>query len=622
MYGVIRQLLETAVDGERAKDYVRRIWEIDRHNTFAHFARSAAFVVEALRRAGVEAQVEEYPADGRSRFGDFLAPKAWDVEAATLDILAPEERRLADWSAEPLTLVMGSTGTPDGGVTTELVRWPQSGTPSVKGKVVFAPPQKEAALAQGAIGIVTCHSNEKLPDSIPYINTFFAAPKVPHFHFVLSHRAGREVEALLTKGPVTVRAAVKARLYDGVMPVVTALIPGTTEEEVQVNGHLFEIGANDNASGVGLSMEIGAALARLLAEGQLPQPRRGIRLLFGLEHKGLFAFLDRRRDVARRTVAGLNLDMVGEDQFLCRCALGVNRVFESNATFVDDLIERLCEEGLPRTVRWYSRPGVMCDNLISDPTVDIPTPALIQHPEPFYHSNADTIDKVDPNILRLVGIISGTYLYFLANAGPAEGAWLAREVAVRGAARIRRDLQARLTEMAEPGSTVPGADLRRLYRRIEYLRQRELHAVRSVRRLGLHDDHAYLSSLERSIEAVCAGEVAGIKAYFTQGLNVRLGPVRSPRPGAVEEEAARLRPRRKTFGLVTFEGLPPDVAAESQWGAIYYGEAQALFFADGRRSVLDVFNLAGEENRMGKVTLERLIAYFKFLEKLGHVEFV
>lgn len=624
MYRHIRKALAEAIDGERARGYVQQIWELDRHNTFAHFARSAAYVVETMKRSGLKAEVEAFPADGRARFGDFLAPKAWDVEAATLDLIEPEERRLADFSAEPLSLVMGSSATPAGGVTTDLVRLQRGGaaTAEVKGKIVFAPPSVEAALQRGALGIVTSHTNENLPTSLPYVNTFFAEPRIPHVHFVLSHQAGRHVADLLKAGPARVHADVRARLYDGVLPAAVGLIPGTTDEEVLVIGHLFEIGANDNASGVGLAVEVGTVLKRLIDEGALPQPRRGIRFLFSMEHKGFMAFLDRHRDVAERTVAGLNLDMVGEDQAVCRCALGLNRTFESNATFVDDFLLRLCEEILPRTVRWYERPGLMSDNLISDPVIDIPTPSFIQHPEPFYHSNADTIDKVDEGVLKHVGVVSGTYAYFLAQAGPTEGVWLAREVAVRGAARIRREVQARLTEI-EPGeSLVHGSDLRRLYRRVEYLRQREVHAVRSVQRLGLHGDHAYLNGLEREIEEVCAAETAGLKSYLTEGLNMRLGQVRRTRGGATEQEAAGLVPKRTTFGLVTFEGLTEAQRADCQWGAIYYAEVSALFFADGRRSILDIYHLAVEEGRIAKVTLGRLVAYFKFCEQLGHVEFV
>ena len=167
MYTHIRQLLEAAIDGERAKGYVHQIWEFDRHNSFAYFAKSAAYVVETLRRSGLEAAVEEFPADGKTRFGDFLAPKAWDVDEATLDILEPEKRRIADWSAEPLTLFMGSSSTPEGGLTTELVRAPKTGNlegHDFSGRIVFAPAHKDAVLARGALGVVTYHANEKLPD--------------------------------------------------------------------------------------------------------------------------------------------------------------------------------------------------------------------------------------------------------------------------------------------------------------------------------------------------------------------------------------------------------------------------------------------------------------------------
>ena len=68
--------------------------------------------------------------------------------------------------------------------------------------------------------------------------------------------------------------------------------------------------------------------------------------------------------------------------------------------------------------------------------------------------------------------------------------------------------------------------------------------------------------------------------------------------------------------------MPDDLRDECQWGAIYYAEASALFFADGRRSVRDIYDLAVQEGRIGKVTLDRMVAYFTFLEKLGHVEFV
>lgn len=67
--------------------------------------------------------------------------------------------------------------------------------------------------------------------------------------FVLTRRQGLWLRELIRKeGKVKLHARVDAHFYDGKIPVVTGLIPGKTEEEVLVNGHLYEAGAIDNAS--------------------------------------------------------------------------------------------------------------------------------------------------------------------------------------------------------------------------------------------------------------------------------------------------------------------------------------------------------------------------------------
>jgi Domain of unknown function (DUF2172). len=64
---------------------------------------------------------------------------------------------------------------------------------------------------------------------------------------------------------VQVRAVVEARLFPGEMHVVTGLIPGRRPQdgEVLIIAHLChpKPGANDNASGCGLAMEIARALS-------------------------------------------------------------------------------------------------------------------------------------------------------------------------------------------------------------------------------------------------------------------------------------------------------------------------------------------------------------------------
>ena len=62
------------------------------------------------------------------------------------------------------------------------------------------------------------------------------------------------------------------------MNVVSAAIPGTDPNagELILVAHAFETiatpGANDNCTGVATILEVGRALARLIRDGDLPQP--------------------------------------------------------------------------------------------------------------------------------------------------------------------------------------------------------------------------------------------------------------------------------------------------------------------------------------------------------------
>ena len=95
--------------------------------------------------------------------------------------------------------------------------------------------------------------------------------------------------------------------------------------------------ANDNASGVGVALEAARTLQRLIAAGQLPQPRRSIRILLIPEMTGTYAYLASHEDHIDKMLAGINLDMVGEKQELCQGPLVAEYPPEASGSFVGDL---------------------------------------------------------------------------------------------------------------------------------------------------------------------------------------------------------------------------------------------------------------------------------------------
>jgi len=54
---------------------------------------------------------------------------------------------------------------------------------------------------------------------------------------------------------------------------------------------------------------------------------------------------------------------------------------------------------------------------------------ILNWPDKFYHTSADTIEKVSPAVLHRSVTLAGTYAAFLASAGAAEAIWLAHELA-------------------------------------------------------------------------------------------------------------------------------------------------------------------------------------------------
>jgi len=443
----------------------------------------------------------------------------------------------------------------------------------------------------GAIGLVTDNLWEfapvrhrfDIPDALQYTSFWWTgAPGEKRcFGFVLSPKGGEDLRRLLnTKKaagrPVRVHARVASSFVKGTIENVSAFIPGDGEadEEVLVVAHLChpEASANDNASGAGAAMEAARALHSLIASGRLPRPRRGLRFLLVPEMTGTYAYLATLAPGPRsRIVAGINLDMVGENQDLCKSTLQVERPSLACPNYAGDLaaiiLGELAQEGknLSGTSRYAlfrhavtSFSGGSDHYILSDPSVGIPSPMIIQWPDRFYHTSQDTIDKVDPDMLRRVGVLTAAYAYFIAAARLPEATWLAGEMAAGFAADLhaaaRSHQEALVTEAAKTkaetkaGSgveTAPGGEgiadgLAAVERWLAFRGERRRQDLLSLRRLVDPQD---LPALDKVLDAM-ALEVAAAVETETRRLGTQ-SP--QPRPGqGVPWTGGAPRAHRKT----------------------------------------------------------------------------
>jgi len=603
---------------------VQTIWDTDRWFTFPKFEQTAEHVAAIMRRAGLEdVEVGRPPADGVTQGGFWTMPLAWDVKVGTLEIVEPAvpagQRVLADYQKVPASLCMWSGPTPAGGVVTEVVL--PGG--DEKGKLVLGG-SKAAVARGGGLGLMSENTeNRDLADERGWVNSFgdngwsFTKNSTPLVCFSITPNGSRLLRDLLAKGPVKVRANVDSRYYAGVYPYVTGVIrgaDGANAEEVLSLGHLFEQGAHDNATGVASIIGAAETVNRLIKEGKLPRPKRTIRVLGMGECYGTMYYLDHHADRVKRTIAAMCIDSPAGFQHLA----GTEHTWilnpHSATSYVDALVLRLAEEYYPSVGRpWLSSPHrSSTDNYLGDPSIGVPTVmphggyGVLAH-----HNSFDTPATVDPKSLRDLMVMNASYTYFLASAGPAEKRWMAELALARGYTQVT-SAAAQLVDRVAMARTAEelGRILQQAHARVDYTVERESKAVGSVWSLekGLADLVAFGAQQKTRLEALIR----------ERSDDLGLGVIRpfTPPPNV---EAQRIVVRRKRLGTITLDDLPRDLRegfpAASFWGV----PVSALYWCDGQRTLAEVIRLT--ELEMGPQTID-FVAYFKFLEKHGYVEFV
>ena len=626
---LLKLLLENANSTQAMSD-VQAIWENDRWFTFPKFEETAKNVAAMMRRAGLEdVEIGNAPADGVTQAGFWTEPLAWDVKTGILEIVEPnvpaEMRVLADYQRVPTSVCMWSGPTPAGGVTTEVVL-PKGdiGKMDLKGKLVLGRGSKTELAKAGALGMLSENTeNLSLVDERGWVNSFgdngwsFTKGSSPLVCFSITPRASHFLRQLLERGPVKVRANVDSRYYAGVYPYVTGVIrgtDGTDAEEVLSLGHLFEYGANDNATGVASIIGATETLNRLIKEGRLARPKRTIRILGMGECYGTLYYLEKHKDRMKKTIAGMCIDSPAGLQNLSGTEFTWVLNPHSARSYVDALILKLAQEYYPMVGRhWYwseHRSGT--DNYLGDPTINIPTVlprggyGVMSH-----HNSHDTPALVDSDSLRDLMVMNAAYAYLIASAGPKEMRWMSEVALSHGYAQLADATQKSLDRIAAAKSAAPLSQL--LYQetdRVDYNLERESKAVKSAWELqkGLAELAAFASEQKARLE----------RAVQERAGELGLGNIRPAVPKS-NPEAEKIVVRRKRIGTIPLDDLPRDQREGYPAAGFWSVPVSALYWCDGKRNLAEVIRLT--EFELGPQNFD-FVGYFKFLEKHGYVEFV
>ncbi len=375
----------------------------------------------------------------------------------------------------------------------------------VHGKIALAYGSPSAVMLQavwkrGAAGILS-YSSTRLnpladaPDQIAW--QAVPAEDGPRgekttFAFILSARQGKALSDRMRGetshrwgggapgAPVTLRARIVVE--SSVLPekktaMVEARIPGIDRSlpEIVLTSHLQEekFSANDNQSGVASMLEIGRTLTRLIAEGKLTKPRRGIRFWWCDEIYSEYRYFADHPGEEKKILVNLNQDMVGAKQSVGFRTQFMARTPWSRPSYLSDVQESVLDAvvkgnnaylpawqsdsippGVPFSKPIFSRLGTRepfhaeavpyfdsTDHLVfNDSWVGVAGTTLTNWPDENIHSSSDDLWQIDPTQLKRNAFVVAATAWWLATADAGDVSGLASFVAARGAERLGRDL--------------------------------------------------------------------------------------------------------------------------------------------------------------------------------------
>jgi len=641
--GARRTLLREALSGEIAKDYVIAISRFHRVQASRGYRSAAEFVRDRLRHGGFAADaafIESYPSDGRIHYQTWQSPSGWDVERAELRVVEPFDERLVGYPEVAMSLITYSN---PGDATAELV-WVGEGTApadyegkDVRGKFVLATGyggdvHRQAVLAHGAAGVVCYLDDERAmehPDMLQYTGIWPLPDELGRvtFGFNISKRQGERLRTLLAGGRrVVVRGTVSGTgLEPFSMDVPVAVIPGSAGdgEELVFTAHLDhpKESANDNASGSAALLDMALTLRRLIDEGRLPQPRRTLRFLWVPEWHGTMAYLDAHPELIGPSLgggvlAGINMDMVGEDLERIHSSMittrtpasvpsALNDVVENMAQMVDRMDVRTPRGSLSRFNHRMTPYSGGSDHMM---LIDrgIPGVMLGHSPDYTHHTSDDTPDLVDPVELERSELVATAAMLYLADLTDAEATDLAWLVAANASARLG-EAGRRARALLPSAGWLEAQNVLRHYVRWES------EAIASVGQFRSSP------AVERTLETL-GGQLARqgeelealLRAEASEAGVATLGVL--PADGRI--------PLRTTRGPLDF-ALPESALPAER--AAWYGSRdfplngdqrfELVNFVDGARTVSDIRNALSAE--YGPVPLEAVARYLDDLVRVG-----
>ncbi len=551
------------IDRKRLFRNTEMLWQAELPQTFPAFHAAAKQILKMIKDAGIpNAETVEFPADGVTTYQDKRMPLAWDATIGKLTILSSPlvfpDPAIADYRRHPFHLIRGSVATPPEGrkvriITEKMFLAGESPAECLVLAEPDAPPRPQVlskVLDGGGYGMITDHqrnTRNETPDAIFWSNSFtegenwhVSCDDRPFLGFSISPRNGDLLRKAISQGQVTALAECDGQRYRGILPGVTALLPGRRKEELWIIAHLYEPLSDDNATGVSCAVEIAQTIKSMIAAGELPPLEFSIRLVFASELYGFAAFADRFGGCLRdKTIGAINLDSLpggnpGE-QFNPQLAP------PGTPFFGNSILEAWANEycGNP-PVAGIIKPGNYGDDtFLSDSSTGLPTVWTRSANKKFWHHSNLTMDMIDIGVLSTICAFAGTWA---ASVSTLNHSFLNETVSNAGKLALQhlRDEYLLIDEILKKMEFRPGTNVEKEIReRMSYRRRIESAQLADFRKV------VDVPAIERTIAAL-EFENSRLVRQLCDNITT---PVMTGCPGIWFEKAAAVVPTRATLGL-------------------------------------------------------------------------
>lgn len=436
------ELLRNHISGEKAYEttaFVSQFWRVVGNEGFD---KSIFKLASELENAGY---ILEEKASNLDRFTYRIEKRplenpTWEPVEAQVSLVGTADV-LLNQATNRNMVYLNSVSTPKNGVTGEVIYiedLEELNNNSVKGKIIFtelgnvSEIYRTGVLEMGALGMFSYNNPAYLK---PEINTTSIQFRSLRHHpnntwaIALSFEAKENLVAAMEKGSVRAKVGITTKIYPSEDLTLVADVRGSEipEERLVFSAHVQEPGANDNASGVGVQLEMAITTAKLI-KSETIDAHRSITFLWGDEIISTNRYIGEDNIRAKNIKWGISLDMVGEDTAKTGGTFLIEKMPDPSAIWTrgadqhsewggkvlsledmkphylnDYILDNFKNQGKFAGWEVNTNPFEGGSDHIPFLRANIPGLLLWHFTDQFYHTDNDTMDKVSQETLRNVG---------------------------------------------------------------------------------------------------------------------------------------------------------------------------------------------------------------------------